>query len=119
MRQIRKTMRTDFMKTVVLLEEHPIMQKSISELDVDEQESAYFLLDQLAQYVVEGKFTQIDYFQMARIFYNLGELANILSYNSKVICSHYQNASRYLVSGGFDLSICKWMDLLSLRITDH
>ena len=92
------------------------MRKSISELNVDEQEGAYLLLQRLVEHTIEERFTQMDYFQMARIAYNLGELAAILDYSKDIICSHYQTASHYLAKGGIDLSLLKWSELLSLRI---
>lgn len=97
--------------------QHPIARKSISELNMEEQESAYGLLKMAVEITVDENYTQIDYIQMARITYTLGELANILDHAKEDVYNYYSKTSHYLVKGGIDLSINKWMEILSLRTT--
>lgn len=95
--------------------QHPIMHKPISELSMEEQENAYDLLKMASESTLDEEFTQFDYIQMARITYTLGELASVLSHHEEDVCNCYRKTSRYLAKGGIDLSINKWMEILSLR----
>lgn len=51
--------------------------------------------------------------QMARLYYNLGELSNNLF--GEQDNPHYKKAIQYLAKGGIDLSMNKWLELISLR----
>lgn len=59
-----------------------------------------------------------DAIQAARLCYALGELSNVLGGDPLVVLKHYRSALRNLNKGGLDLSLNKWVELVSLRTTD-
>ena len=100
----------DFNRIVVQLVQHPVMHKPLSDLTYTECELAYALISELIDLSTEGDYTLLDYIQMARLEYYLGELS------CKINCSREETALHLLEKGGFDLGIKKWVELVSLRI---
>ena len=91
----------DFNRIVVQLTQHPVMYKPLSEL---------------IDLSIEGDYTLLDYIQMARLEYYLGELSCKISCSREETALHYAGALHLLEKGGFDLGIKKWVELVSLRI---
>lgn len=50
--------------------------------------------------------------------YHLGELGYLLNKESETIIHHYRSALDSLTKGGFDLSMNKWVELVSLRTVE-
>lgn len=90
-----------------------LLRSPLSELSEEELEIVYDLLNRLADGAIDENYTMLDCMQMARLYYNLGELSNYLlgEQNSP----HYRKAIHYLAKGGIDLSMDKWLELVSLR----
>lgn len=105
----------DFKESIILLVQHPIMNKPISDLTQSECEQAYELMKVLSDLSVNEKYTKLDYFQMARLEFQLGDLAYKLGKDWNDIITYYQAVPRLLEKGGFDLSMKKWVDLVGLR----
>ena len=89
------------------------MNWSISDLTFRECEYTYALIKEVVDMSVEEDYTLLDYIQMARLEYCLGELS---CRNGEDAALHYRGALRLLEKGGFDLSLKKWVGLVSLRI---
>lgn len=104
----------DFKLSIVRLLQHPIFYKPISELSDIEQQQAYELIKEIIDLSVNEKYTKLDYFQMARLQYQLGELAFALDKDREEIIKHYRKAPYFLNIAGIDLSLKKWFELLSL-----
>ena len=85
-----------------------LLQSPLSELSEEEKGIAYNLLNRLVDGAVDE-----NYMQMARLYYNLGELSNNLF--GEQDNPHYKKAIQYLAKGGIDLSMNKWLELISLR----
>ena len=66
-----------------------LLQSPLSELSEEEKGIAYNLLNRLVDGAVDENYTMLDYMQMARL--------------------------QYLAKGGIDLSMNKWLELISLR----
>ena len=90
-----------------------LLHSPLSELSEEEKGIAYELLNRLADGAVDENYTMLDYMQMARLYYNLGELSNNLFGEKNN--PHYKKAIHYLAKGGIDLSINKWLELVNLR----
>ena len=90
-----------------------LLQSPLSELSEEEKGIAYNLLNRLVDGAVDENYTMLDYMQMARLYYNLGELSNHLF--GEQDNPHYKKAIQYLAKGGIDLSMNKWLELISLR----
>ena len=90
-----------------------LLQSPLSELSEEEKGIAYNLLNRLVDGAVDENYTMLDYMQMARLYYNLGELSNKLF--GEQDNPHYKKAIQYLAKGGIDLSMNKWLELISLR----
>ena len=101
-------MQSDFKKDIIQLIHSPL-----SELSEEEKGIAYELLNRLADGAVDENYTMLDYMQMARLYYNLGKLSNNLF--GEQDNPHYKKAIYYLEKGGIDLSMNKWLELISLR----
>ena len=86
-----------------------LLQSPLSELSEEEKGIAYNLLNRLVDGAVDENYTMLDYMQMARLYYNLGELSNNL------FGEQDKKAIQYLAKGGIDLSMNKWLELISLR----
>ena len=54
--------------------QHPIARRPISNLSDEEREKAFDLLNYLSTLSVDENYTLLDYIQMARLEYALGEL---------------------------------------------
>ena len=106
----------DFNRIVVQLTQHPVMYKPLSDLTYTECELAYALIRELIDLSIEGNYTLLDYIQMARLEYYLGELSCKISCSREETALHYAGALHLLEKGGFDLGIKKWVELVSLRI---
>lgn len=111
-------MERDFKECIIRLMQHPIMCKPISELTTSEQEHAYDLLVCLFDYSIEESYTLLDVIQTARLCYTLGELSNALCRDPQVILKYFRSALCNLKKGGVDLSLNKWVELVSLRTID-
>ena len=64
---------------------------------------------------VDENYTLLDYIQMARLEYALGELEYKTTNDTEKVIRHFRTALQHLEKGGFDLSISKWTELVSLR----
>ena len=106
----------DFNRIVVQLVQHPVMHKPLSDLTYTECELAYALIRELIDLSTEGDYTLLDYIQMARLEYYLGELSCRINCSREETALHYAGALHLLEKGGFDLGIKKWVELVSLRI---
>ena len=106
----------DFNRIVVQLVQHPVMHKPLSDLTYTECELAYALIRELIDLSTEGDYTLLDYIQMARLEYYLGELSCKINCSREETALHYAGALHLLEKGGFDLGIKKWVELVSLRI---
>ena len=117
----------DFNRIVVQLVQHPVMHKPLSDLTYTETliallftytecELAYALIRELIDLSTEGDYTLLDYIQMARLEYYLGELSCKINCSREETALHYAGALHLLEKGGFDLGIKKWVELVSLRI---
>ena len=96
-------MQSDFKKDIIqLMQSTKLLHSPLSEL-----------LNRLADGAVDENYTMLDYMQMARLYYNLGELSNNLF--GEQDNPHYKKAIYYLEKGGIDLSMNKWLELISLR----
>ena len=110
-----KTMISDFKENIILLMQHPIMHKPISELTSSEQSQAYELLDSLVEASMDNSCTQIDYIQISRLHYALGELAYEQCDDPERIIKYFLSSLHSLEKGGIDLSLHKWAELVNLR----
>ena len=90
-----------------------LLQSPLSELSEEEKGIAYNLLNRLVDGAVDENYTMLDYMQMAPLYYNLGALSNNLL--GEQDNPHYKKAIQYLAKGGIDLSMNKWLELISLR----
>ena len=106
----------DFNRIVVQLVQHPVMHKPLSDLTYTECALAYALIRELIELSTEGDYTLLDYIQMARLEYYLGELSCRINCSREETALHYAGALHLLEKGGFDLNIKKWVELVSLRI---
>ena len=106
----------DFNRIVVQLVQHPVMHKPLSDLTYTECELAYALIRELIDLSTEGDYTLLDYIQMTRLEYYLGELSCKINCSREETALHYAGALHLLEKGGFDLGIKKWVELVSLRI---
>ena len=110
-----KTMISDFKENIIRLMQHPIMRKPISELTSSEQSQAYELLDSLVEASMDNSCTQIDYIQISRLHYALGELAYEQCDNPERIIKYFLSSLHFLEKGGIDLGLHKWAELVNLR----
>ena len=99
----------DLKENIILVMQHPIARRPISNLSDEEREKAFDLLNYLENY------TLLDYIQMARLEYALGELEYKTTNDTEKVIRHFRTALQHLEKGGFDLSISKWTELVSLR----
>ncbi|MBD3592063.1 hypothetical protein [Bacteroides sp. GM023] len=106
----------DFNRIIIQLIQSPVMNWSISDLTFRECEYTYALIKEVVDMSVEEDYTLLDYIQMARLEYCLGELSCRINGNGEDAVLHYRGALRLLEKGGFDLSLKKWVGLVSLRI---
>ena len=74
------------------------------------------MISELIDLSTEGDYTLLDYIQMARLEYYLGELSCKINCSREETALHYAGALHLLEKGGFDLGIKKWVELVSLRI---
>ena len=106
---------SDFKENIIRLMQHPIMHKPISELTSSEQSQAYELLDSLVEASMDNSCTQIDYIQISRLHYALGELAYEQCDDPERIIKYFLSSLHSLEKGGIDLSLHKWAELVNLR----
>lgn len=110
-----KTMISDFKENIIRLMQHPIMHKPISELTSSEQSQAYELLDSLVEASMDNSCTQVDYIQISRLHYALGELAYEQCDDPERIIKYFLSSLHSLEKGGIDLRLNKWAELVNLR----
>ena len=110
-----KTMISDFKENIIRSMQHPIMHKPISELTSSEQSQAYELLDSLVEASMDNSCTQIDYIQISRLHYALGELAYEQCDDPERIIKYFLSSLHSLEKGGIDLSLHKWAELVNFR----
>ena len=110
-----KTMISDFKENIIRLMQHPIMRKPISELTSSEQSQAYELLDSLVEASMDNSCIQIDYIQISRLHYALGELAYEQCDDPERIIKYFLSSLHSLEKGGIDLRLNKWAELVNLR----
>ena len=96
----------DLKENIILLMQHPIARRPISNLSDEEREKAFDLLNYLSTLSVD---------EMARLEYALGELEYKTTNDTEKVIRHFRTALQHLEKGGFDLSISKWTELVSLR----
>lgn len=106
----------DLKEVVILLAQHPVSHMPLEQMDDSYQEAAFDLLWDLSNLIDDDEFSQYDYIQLARVYFNLAELNMKLCGENERTISLYQKAFRFLVKGGFDLSIGKWVELFSMRM---
>ncbi|WP_277135286.1 hypothetical protein [Bacteroides congonensis] len=106
---------SDFKENIIRLMQHPIMHKPISELTSSEQSQAYELLDSLVEASMDNSCTQIDYIQISRLHYALGELAYEQCDDPERIIKYFLSSLHSLEKGGIDLRLNKWAELVNLR----
>ena len=106
---------SDFKENIIRLMQHPIMHKPISELTGSEQSQAYELLNDLVESSIDNSCTQIDYIQISRLYYALGELAYEQGDDPERIIKYFLSSLHSLEKGGIDLSPSKWAELVNLR----
>ena len=105
----------DLKENIILVMQHPIARRPISNLSDEEREKAFDLLNYLSTLSVDENYTLLDYIQMARLEYALGELEYKTTNDTEKVIRHFRTALQQLEKGGFDLSISKWTELVSLR----
>lgn len=105
----------DFNEKVILIMQHPIMNGPLNELGDTDMAQAYELLMELAGLSVDDQFTRLDYIQSSRIHFAMGELAYLMDGETDEVCRHFYTAYTNLQKGGFDLSIRKWAELVSVH----
>ena len=108
-------MSSDFKENIIRLMQHPIMHKPISELTTSEQSQAYEILDNLVEASMDDSCTQVDYVQISRLRYALGELTYVMCDNPERIIKYFLSSLHSLEKGGIDLSLNKWAELVNLR----
>ena len=105
-----------FNRIIVQLTQHPVMNKPLSDLTYTQWEQAYALIKELIELSVEDDYTLVDYLQMARLEYCLGELSCRINSDREDAALHYGGALHLLEKGGFELGLKKWVELVSLRM---
>lgn len=106
---------SDLKEVVILLAQHPISREPLKQMETTELRKAYDLLRDLTNLIDDDEYSQYDYIQMARVYFNLAELNISLSGEYEHSISFYQTAFHFLTKGGFDLSVSKWVELFSMR----
>lgn len=81
-----------------------------------EKRETYELLKLTYNEIVCENYTRVDPLQEARLNYNLGKLAEAIGNNEEII--YYRKALRSLTEAGIDLSIEKWMKLVTLKTAE-
>ena len=102
----------DLKENIILVMQHPIARRPISNLSDEEREKAFDLLNYLSTLSVDENYTLLDYIQMARLEYALGELEYKTTNDTEKVIRHFRTALQHLEKGGFDLSISKWTELV-------
>ena len=105
----------DLKENIILLMQHPIARRPISNLSDEEREKAFDLLNYLSTLSVDENYTLLDYIQMARLEYALGDLEYKTTNDTEKVIRPFRTALQHREKGGFDLSISKWTELVSLR----
>ena len=96
----------DFNRIIIQLSQHPVVNKSFSDLTCTECEQAYVLINELISLSVEEDYTLLDYIQMARLKYYLGELSCKIYSVKEDAALHYGSALHLLEKGKvFDASL--------------
>ena len=84
-----------FNRIIVQLSQHPVMNKPLSDLTYTQCEQAYALIKELIELSVEDDYTLVDYLQMARLEYCLGELSCRINSDREDAALHYGGCLLY------------------------
>ena len=85
----------DLKENIILLMQHPIARRPISNLSDEEREKASYLLKYLSTLSVDENYTLLDYLQMARLEYALGELEYRTTNDAEKVIRHkYKQVDR-------------------------
>ena len=82
----------DLKENIILLMQHPIARRPISNLSDEEREKAFDLLNYLSTLSVDENYTLLDYIQMARLEYALGELEYQTTNDTEKVIRHFRTA---------------------------
>lgn len=93
-----------------------ILEKPLKALSMSEAEYAKLILQQLISYSNDEAYTMVDKIQKARLLYALAELYNCDEPEKAAKC--YSSALNCLQQGGLDLSLKKWLELVSVRMKE-
>ena len=77
-------------ENIILLMQHPIARRPISNLSDEEREKAFDLLNYLSTLSVDENYTLLDYIQMARLEYALGELEYQTTNDTEKVIRHFR-----------------------------
>ncbi len=108
----------DFKEAVIQLMQNPAMHKPLDELSFDELRHGYELARAVNDFLLDEEYTLLDYVQMARMQFFLGRVGYNLCEDNDLVVGYFKTALDYLEKGGIDLSIPKWAELISLRISE-
>lgn len=108
-------MSIDFKESLIQLMQHPVMHKPLDELSNEELSKAYDLTCDLEDFMRDEEYTLLDYIQMARVKFFLGELSCYMGESDERVDSYFKKALQYMEKGGIDMSIRKCAELISLR----
>lgn len=83
----------DLKENIILVMQHPIARRPISNLSDEEREKAFDLLNYLSTLSVDENYTLLDYIQMARLEYALGELEYQTTNDTEKVIRHLEPPS--------------------------
>lgn len=112
-------MNADFKVDIVRLMQHPIMKKPLGDLSESELCCAHDILRRLIDFSDDESFTLVDVLQISRLYYAWGKLSYIMGENPEKTIRHFRSSLRFLQKSGIDLSLAKWLELVSLRISEE
>ena len=78
-----------------------------------------YILRRLIDFSDDESFTLVDVLQISRLYYAWGELSYIMGENPEKTIRHFRSSLRFLQKSGIDLSLAKWLELVSLRISEE
>lgn len=108
----------EYREKIIRLMQHRVLNTPISELSNEELHYTFDLLSDLLDLALNEKYTQLDYIQKARLSYHLGEVTEALAEDPWKVNYYYKSVPQLLEKGGFDLSLKKWAELVSLPTND-
>ena len=119
MRTKQYVMNADFKVDIVSLMQHPIMKKPLGDLSESELCCAHDILRRLIDSSGDESFTLVDVLQISRLYYAWGELSYVMGEDPEKTIRHFRSSLRFLQKSGIDLSLAKWLELVSLRISEE